>query len=83
MKATKGTHLTCSKCKQIVGVFRQDVADSSPVTTDDVDMDGEFSIPSHQDGGRKWNCLKCKVPVAELAGQPTHWRVHTSNGWLA
>jgi hypothetical protein len=82
MKATKGTQITCSGCKQPVGSFRKEVADGSPVTSDDVDMDGEFAIPSHQDGGRKWNCLKCKVPVAELTGQPTQGRVHTARGWL-
>lgn len=83
MKATKGTKLTCSDCKQVVGSFRKDVAEGEPVTTDHVEMDGEFSIPSHQDGGRKWSCLQCNVPVAELTGLPSHWRVHTARGWIA
>jgi len=83
MKATTRTQITCGICKQVLGRFRKDVADTSPVTSDDVDMDGEFAIPSHQDGCRKWNCLKCEVPVAELMDQPSHWRVHTARGWIA
>jgi hypothetical protein len=82
MKAAKGTKITCSSCKQAAGRFRKDVAEGSPITSDDVDMDGEYAIPSHQDGGRKWNCLKCNLPVAELTGQPSHWRVQTARGWI-
>jgi hypothetical protein len=83
MKVTKGTQIRCSACKQVVGSFRKDVADISPVTSDHVDMDGEFAIPSHQDGGRKWNCLKCKAPVAEVVGDPSRWSVQTARGWLS
>jgi hypothetical protein len=83
VKATKGTKLTCSLCSQVVGVFIKDVVEASPVTSNDVDMDTAVSIPSHQDGGRKWSCQKCNTVVAELNGQPSNWRVHTAQGWLA
>jgi hypothetical protein len=85
MKATKGTQITCigTGCTTVAGVFIKDVEDDSPITTNDVDMDGGAAIPSHQDGGRKWSCLKCQAPVAELAGDPTRWKVHTARGWVS
>jgi hypothetical protein len=82
MKAEKGTQLTCSLCGQVLGVFIKDVAPASPITSDDVDMDASVSTPDHL-GGRKWSCQRDNVVVAELSGQPTHWRVHTARGWIA
>lgn len=39
MKALKGTAITCSACMCVAGSFRRLVTDSSPITTDDVDVD--------------------------------------------
>lgn len=84
MKATKGTQITCSgdSCKQVAGSFAKDLEDASPITTDDILIDGEVAIPGH-DGGTKWSCLSCNAPVAELIGEPRHWKVHTARGWIA
>jgi hypothetical protein len=82
MKATKGTKIACSLCGQVVGSFIKDVPKTSPITSNDVAMDQTLSMPDHL-GGRKWSCKKDNTVVAELSGQPIHWRVHTELGWIS
>ena len=82
MKAMKGTKLTCALCGQVVGSFINDVAPPHPITSNDVEMDTAVSVPDHL-GGRKWSCQRDDTVVAELNGDPTHWRVHTERGWLS